>query len=66
MHADGLRKKSIKQLQKLLEDTKKELEKYKIDLIKEKENDVQKIKLLKKDCARILTVINEKRGEENA
>ncbi len=66
MEAKELREKSIKQLQEVLKKTRSELNSYKVDLIQEKEKDVSKIRKLKKDCARILTVINEKGTKENA
>lgn len=66
MLARELRKKKIEDLRVLEKETKDKIEKAKLDLIQEKETNLQKIRDLKKDCARILTVINEKRRKENA
>jgi ribosomal protein L29 len=66
MEAKELREKSIKQLQKLLKKTREDMQSYKVDLIQEKEKDISKIRKFKKDCARILTVLNEKRSKQNA
>lgn len=64
--AKDLREKTIKQLEKQKRETKEKLAKLKIDVIQEKETNLQKIRELKKDYAKILTVINEKRREKNA
>lgn len=64
LHADELRKKSVSDLQSLAKETKLKISKNIVKIMQEKDKDVQKIRNLKKDYARILTVLNEK-GKEN-
>ncbi len=58
--AKDLRIKTIKELEKEFKDKKKELEKFSIDVYKGKEKNITKGKFIKKDMARISTVLSEK------
>ncbi|MBD3366089.1 50S ribosomal protein L29 [candidate division WWE3 bacterium] len=66
MIAADLRKKTIEDLEKLAKKTKQEVAEMRLEVIKEKESNVTKIRDLRKDYARILTVLNEKRRNNNA
>ena len=69
MQAKELRTKSKDELQKELENLKKELEKRMLEIYKGKEKNVVKTRFLRRDLARINTILSEKKfmGEtENA
>jgi large subunit ribosomal protein L29 len=59
--ASELRTKTINELNKMLQDQHKVLEDYVGDVYKGKEKNVANVKFLKKDLARIKTVIAEKK-----
>ena len=61
MKAKELRKKTEKELEKILKENREKLEKMKIDLSLRKLKNVKEIKMVKKDIARILTILNEKK-----
>ena len=61
MLAKDLRGKNIKELQKALNEALESYEKHMHDVFKGKEKNVAKTKSLKKDIARIKTVISEKK-----
>jgi len=65
MKAKELRKKSISELIKALEEKRKELEKLYIDLSTKKLKNNQAISHTKKEIARILTIINEQRFKKS-
>lgn len=65
MNTKELRNKTENELNKQLKDLKKELEGFVTNVLQGKEKNVKKGKFLKKDIARIKTVLNEK-GNENA
>jgi ribosomal protein L29 len=59
------RKKSIEELQKELVEVKKNLQKTVSDILQKKEKNVRKASSLKKDIARIKTLLNDKlKGEQ--
>jgi ribosomal protein L29 len=58
-----LRKKNIDDLKKDLEKVKKDKQKTVSDVLQKKEKNVKKVGLLRKDIARIQTVLNEKLSE---
>lgn len=59
------RKKSIEELQKELSEARKNLQKTVSDILQKKEKNVRKASSLKKDVARIKTLLNEKlKGEQ--
>jgi ribosomal protein L29 len=59
-----LRKKNIEDLKKELEKTKKDMQKTVSDILQKKEKNVKKAGLMKKDIARLQTVLNEKLSED--
>lgn len=61
MLAKDLRGKNIRELQKVLSETLENYEKLMHDIYKGKEKNVSKVRPLKKDIARIKTVISEKK-----
>ena len=61
MLAKDLRGKNINELQKTLNEALASYEKHMHDVLKGKEKNVAKTKSLKKDIARIKTVISEKK-----
>ena len=69
MLAKDIRTKNINELNNMLNDQKKELEKIMNDVYKGKEKNLHKTKNIRKDIARIKTVLSEKKfleGVENA
>lgn len=54
-----LRKKSESDLQKLLEKTREGLRKSAVDVMQGKSKNTSKARILRKDIARIMTVLNE-------
>ena len=61
MDPKDLRKKDQKELTKLLQKAKEDMENLAKEILKGKEKNVAKLRALKKDCARIRTVLNEKK-----
>ena len=59
-----LRKKNIEDLKEELTKLEKELQKAVSDILQKKEKNVKKAFFLRKDIARIKTVLNEKLKEE--
>lgn len=66
MQAKELRAKNINELLKELESKKKELEKHMAAVYKGKEKNLLKSRFIRKDIARIATVISEKKFLEKA
>lgn len=58
------RKKNIEDLKKEIKSVKKDLQKTVSDIMQKKEKNIKKAGLLKKDIARIKTLISEKLKEE--
>lgn len=56
-----LRTKTIVELEKLLTDKKKDLEKVLLDMVTGKEKNLKKGKNIRHEIARVLTLINEKK-----
>ena len=61
---DDYRDQNLEELRAMKEEKKEELENYVQDILKGKEKNVAKIKNLKKEIARISTVISEKSKAE--
>lgn len=61
MKAVDLRKKTIEELESTVKDLKKDSQEAVIEMIKGKEKDTSKIGKMKKDLARVVTVLNEKK-----
>jgi len=59
MKAEELRKKSKLQLQKLLKEKRERLRQLRFDLVSKKLKNYREIRQIKKDIARILTVLRE-------
>jgi ribosomal protein L29 len=59
MKTQDLRKKTQKEIMEMVRTQKVELNKLSIDLVKGKEKNVKKLGVMKKDIARMLTVLNE-------
>lgn len=59
-----LREKSIEDLKKELSKVEESLQKTVSDILQKKEKNIKKASFLKKDIARIKTLINEKLKEE--
>ena len=66
MKAKELIQKSLPDLKKLATKVKKELADARRQALEQGKLDIQKIRTLRKDYARILTVINQKERSENA
>ncbi|OGF83158.1 50S ribosomal protein L29 [Candidatus Giovannonibacteria bacterium RIFCSPLOWO2_01_FULL_46_13] len=60
METKELRQKSKDELQKLLDEKKGSLDKFRFDFSFGKNKNVKHGSILKKDIARILTILNEK------
>ena len=60
MNTSKLQEKTKKQLETLKAKTFKEIEGFAISAIRGKETNLRKIRKMKKEYARILTVLNEK------
>lgn len=58
------RKQTIKELNALVLEKEEQLEKIAQDILKNKEKNVKKVGAIKKDIARVKTVISEKSREE--
>ncbi len=61
MRARDLRNKSEEELHSLLQQKREALRQLRFDLVAGKVKNLREIRAIKKDIARILTVINEKR-----
>ncbi len=59
-----LRKKNIEDLKKELDSMRKDKQKSVSDVLQKKEKNIKKIGLIKRDIARIQTVLNEKLSED--
>ncbi len=59
------RKKSSAELRELLNSRKSDMEKHAVEILKQKEKNVSKMKFIRQDIARIMTVLNEKQKEVN-
>ncbi len=66
MRAKDIRNKNTKELNKLLLDQKKELEKFMHEVYKGKEKNVAKVKMMRKGIARICSVLSEKKFMEES
>jgi len=64
MVVTDLKNKNIKDLKEELTKLEKDLQKVVSDILQKKEKNVKKASFLKKDIARIKTVLNEKLKEE--
>ncbi len=64
MDLKELRKQSIEELKATLKAKESEAQEAVMDLLKEKEKNVSKVRFLKKDIARIKTIINERKFVE--
>lgn len=62
MQAKEIRNRDQKELQELLLNSRKRLSDMKFDVSAKKLKNIKELSLLKKEIARILTVINEKNG----
>lgn len=58
-----LRKKTLEDLKKELEKLKRDIQKVVSDIMQKKEKNVSKIRVFKKDIARIETLLNERLKE---
>ncbi|MFC1700074.1 50S ribosomal protein L29 [Patescibacteria group bacterium] len=63
MKIEDLKKKSKSELHKALKEARGNLSKLKIEVIEKKEKNIKKIGILRKDIARIRTILNEKKEE---
>jgi large subunit ribosomal protein L29 len=61
MKAKELRQKSYNELEKMLQEKMKKLYQLKSDLVAGKVKNVREIRMVKKDIARILTILNERK-----
>ena len=59
MMSKELRNLSTKELEKMISEKKSEISEFSKKLIKGSEKNVKKVSLLKKDLARMLTILNE-------
>jgi len=66
MKPSEIRQKSQKELQKLLQDNREKLRQLRFDLMAGKVKNVREIRMIKKDIARILTIIKSKFKNQNA
>jgi len=64
MYAKELKSKSLTELNKQLKDLKKDLETFASNVLQGKEKNVKKGLFIRKDIARVKTVLNEK-GNSN-
>ncbi len=65
MKAKELRQKTDQELSKLLSDLRKKFQEEYLNLKQGKTKNVKILKLIKKDIARILTIINERKKQKN-
>jgi len=61
MKTKEMRQKSEKELQKLLQELRERLRKLRFDLVSGKVKNVREIRQTRKDIARILTILNERK-----
>ncbi|MCD6178222.1 50S ribosomal protein L29 [bacterium] len=61
MKASQLRRKSKSELQKMLREWREKLRELRFNLASGKVKNIREIREVKKDIARILTILNEKR-----
>jgi large subunit ribosomal protein L29 len=61
MKAKELRQKSDNELEKILQEKRKKLYQLRSDLVAGKVKNVREIRMVKKDIARILTILNERK-----
>ncbi len=61
MKIKELREKSQTELEKILQDNREKLRQLRFDLVSGKVKNVREIRKIKKDIARILTLLNEQR-----
>ncbi len=61
MKASELRQKTEKELQRLLTEKRDKLRELRFDLVSGKVKNVGEIRKIRRDIARILTIINEKK-----
>jgi large subunit ribosomal protein L29 len=61
MKAKELRQKSDNELEKMLQEKRKKLYQLRSDLVAGKVKNVREIRMVKKDIARILTILNERK-----
>lgn len=61
MDVQDLRKKETAELEKMVQDLKKKLSDFRFKITSNKVKNVKEIENTKKDVARILTIINEKK-----
>ncbi len=66
MYANELRKKTTEELSEMLRSESKKMEELQLQLLKQKDKNVNKVKYGRRDIARIKTVIKEKLTEEKA
>ena len=64
MHAQELRKKNLPELKDILKKANKDYEKKVTEILQNKEKNVKKSGSLRRNIARIKTVLNEKLKEE--
>lgn len=57
MKLEDLKKKSITELHKALKEARSDLSKLKIEIFEKKEKNFRKVNVLKKDIARIMTLL---------
>ncbi|HOK00522.1 MAG TPA: 50S ribosomal protein L29 [Candidatus Pacearchaeota archaeon] len=60
MKAKELKNKTPDELKQLLKEKREKLYQFKVDLSAGKVKDIREIRLIKKDIARILTILKEK------
>ena len=63
MKFEDLKKKSKPELHKALKEARSNFSKLKIEVFEKKEKNINKIGVLRKDIARIKTLLNEKKEE---
>jgi large subunit ribosomal protein L29 len=61
MKAKELRQKNDNELEKILQEKRKKLYQLRSDLVAGKVKNVREIRMVKKDIARILTILNERK-----
>jgi len=61
MRISEIRQRSKKELQKLLQELREKLRQLRFDLSSGKVKNVREIRIIKKDIARILTILNEQK-----
>jgi len=64
MKAKELRQKNDNELEKILQEKRKKLYQLRSDLVAGKVKNVREIRMVKKDIARILTILNERKSSK--